>query len=113
MLYWNLRTSRPSQRHWLESAAMNVVDAYRLLALELEAYRKLSFDELAQLVDQSFSHRRVSDDAVEYEITVTVTSLDRPQRHILVEGTVGATSWGSPLSRLDDQFVVPPADTGS
>jgi hypothetical protein len=82
-----------------------VADAYKSLALELEQFRRLSFAELERVVGQQFSNR-LSGELAEFEMTITIRRLDRPAEAILVAGTVGPISWGSPHSRVDDQFVV-------
>lgn len=87
---------------------MDSVDAYKVLASELEAYRALGYNELSELVGQHFSHRPVSNASIEFEVTIYVYRLDCPPQHILVAGTVGITQWGGPHCRADAQFVVPP-----
>ena len=90
-------------------SAIHTDDAYKLLALELEAYRALSYFELAQLAGQSFVHRRtLGNRSAEYEVTIHVRGISSEGDRILVEGSIGSVVWGSSADRFDDHFFVEP-----
>jgi hypothetical protein len=86
---------------------MYQADAYEFLASELNAYRRLSYEELAQFVGESSAIRRRSEDSTEYVIEVKVRCCGDQHGKILVEGMAAVADCG-PLRRLDQSFVILP-----
>jgi hypothetical protein len=85
---------------------MNHVVAYQLLSDELNAYRVLSFADLAPLVGEQ-SQRIIQKDGVDYSVDIAVTR--PPQSNdILVNGSIGDANWGSPHDQLEDTIIIPP-----
>ncbi|MGD9719600.1 MAG: hypothetical protein AB7O59_00095 [Pirellulales bacterium] len=85
---------------------MNPVDAYRLLSLELVAFRALSYADLAQMIGQCHTRRAVGSDGTEYAIEINVRWRDVPNGAIVVAGSI--IEDGGPEQPLENRFVVSP-----
>jgi hypothetical protein len=81
------------------------VEAYGILAAELVAYRDLPFDELAQLVGRTYSHRAYGSDSREYLVDVAVRRRDGRDDELVIDGTTVLNECG-PLQRVDETIVV-------
>jgi len=87
---------------------MNKGIAYQVLVSELNGYRAIPYDDLVRLVGQTFSSRKRAEDAIEYDLDISVYWSNRGPGMILVDGMIGPVDWGSPMSRLDEHFIVSP-----
>jgi hypothetical protein len=85
---------------------MNHVIAYQLLASELQAYRRLPFTELRQLVGEQSTRSVRGEGGVAYDLTMFVRwHID--DGDIRVTGFIGEFKWGNLHDLLDDTIVVP------
>ena len=87
---------------------MNQVDAYKLLASELAAYREMRFEDLAQFVGPQCPRRIRGNDGTEYAVQIKVRRGNLEHGEIIVEGWLAIDDCG-PMHRLDDSFIVRPS----
>jgi hypothetical protein len=69
-------------------------DAYALLAGEMAAFRKLSYNELAALAGESSSQHVCAADATQYVIEVKIRWRTGTPGEILVEGMAATADFG-------------------